>query len=587
MDSPVQTLPSLVLERILDFAVGSFPHEFTPMGLPTAISTGNQYRVRKVSLHWKVEAILDGTAINAVKNSLLGKLVMPSVASLDFYFCSDQLEVDLSEAKKMEHVKAFCSEIYKLFPSVQSYHLVKFDGYDELHDYPEVPAIDSLITGLTKHKTLVDFSCSAFVIVAPLPIDGRDLRCVSTTALEADQHTIELIRRSASTLECLTVQGGGPEVFAQLLHSEDGKAVVYTHVHSLEMSYTVYRSFREAHPTFASPTGVYFPALRKLVSKIRYPFSNDVLFRGSETTLEYLDIPLLPRTVSDLQDCGVFNANRFPALKYVNGKGDRVDDEMTRIQLTGSLLRLAANARVIKASENECPFDLTGFAISEFGQNVTVLDIPPIRLTLMRTLQLIKVLPRLQQLRTGVEITDELRTTDQSHDSCVAECRPLWIQRREGDPKYMEFGDPFHPDIEDDIVQRGLRPDAYECFYSSRFIFSDYFGEFILDHLSLVYADLEFVDELYSDFYPLSESLAVLDCSHDREESAVLLARSKIAVILLALCPSIQRIQTCWAIDFRYTKKATPDDISIERQRIVESEQHQKFVAHLRSVAQK
>ncbi|ORX69365.1 hypothetical protein DL89DRAFT_316802, partial [Linderina pennispora] len=250
---------------------------------------------------------------------------------------------------------------------------------------------------------------------------------------------------------------------------------------------------------------------------------------------------------------------------------------------TRSVLLLGAKAQTIKSVSAYCDFDQLGISIDSFGHNITILDIPTIRFTLRWTVQLIKVLPFLRRMATGIEITDELRSADQTHSRCIGKCRHSW-----GLDDLSSGGTEGLVDTETDKGLEntsnegsGYSQDSYDRYYNGGCSCDDLLCEFLFDHLDIVYSEMDFMDEIYTECYPLSNTLDILDKEPYKSEP---MANSKMIAILVALCPSIQRDQTNWLTNQRHGDSLLALDKFIPRAEVEETRHHASFMHRLERV---
>ncbi|KAJ1924609.1 hypothetical protein LPJ71_000462, partial [Coemansia sp. S17] len=103
-----------------------------------------------------------------------------------------------------------------------------------------------------------------------------------------------LVHKCASTLWNLNIRTDNPDM---LICDTNDKGVVYPNLEHLQLD-----SLRRAYSDSKKITTdmVPFPGLKTLVLAIPYPFEDDVLFRGNNETLEYLNFCLDDEIIAKL-----------------------------------------------------------------------------------------------------------------------------------------------------------------------------------------------------------------------------------------------------------------------------------------------
>ncbi|KAJ2599552.1 hypothetical protein GGF39_002182 [Coemansia sp. RSA 1721] len=124
----------------------------------------------------------------------------------------------------------------------------------------------------------------------------------------------EIVRRNSTHLQTLRLSNFRENNAKQLLYSADETTVEYPRLETLYLNpgYSDNLITLKTDKEF-----VPFPALKRLIISRTYPFGDDVVFRGSSDTLEYLKLPVYNEFVDMIGAYGCFNAERFTRLSSV------------------------------------------------------------------------------------------------------------------------------------------------------------------------------------------------------------------------------------------------------------------------------
>ncbi|KAJ1933459.1 hypothetical protein EC988_009114, partial [Linderina pennispora] len=149
-----------------------------------------------------------------------------------------------------------------------------------------------------------------------LPLDHCPLRKLVLGNMTIKSSTIQVVRRSAETLEELVTECTQPEACMMLVQDDGGQPIAYPRLTYLKIK-SEFGVRIQANDTRGAPDGSPFPALRTLVCSKAYPFRNDVMFRGNEGTLEVLKIAMDVTALVVLARSGVLDGRNRLALKHV------------------------------------------------------------------------------------------------------------------------------------------------------------------------------------------------------------------------------------------------------------------------------
>ncbi|KAJ2410743.1 hypothetical protein GGI10_004485 [Coemansia sp. RSA 2530] len=231
------------------------------------------------------------------------------------------------------------------------------------------------------------------------------------------EQALQLARQNAPTLKTLIIFISCVSDILHLIQDTNGSYAQYPCLRTLELHNDVSLSFsyemmsitplrsKQAMtrlPAFAGATP--FPGLRRLSIQIDYPFSDDVLFRGNEATLEYLDLQLSHTLIDRIRKYKVFTPDSHPKLQYVKIRQFR-DDRVRNFTSTETYVQFAlsiaphAQAREIEDVPFDAKFPLFQ-ALFEGVPDIQILELSVIRLTFWDIVSLVKSLPNLTYLYT-------------------------------------------------------------------------------------------------------------------------------------------------------------------------------------------
>ncbi|KAJ1912078.1 hypothetical protein LPJ71_002788 [Coemansia sp. S17] len=227
-------------------------------------------------------------------------------------------------------------------------------------------------------------------------LSSLNLRCKRMFDLSTS-----LVHKSSSSLQFLRFGLYDPR---ELVYDIHGNSIVYPKMKRLVIFKTPLGYFKE--PAKA-PDTVPFPVLESLKLLIRYPFADDVLFRGNSTTLEELDIIL--NTV--LHDNQVFKSKdrilHTLTLGGVNYNGGI--SLLSETVLNDFLGDLIEPVRKLVISDPLLIKPLIDAATHGFN-NLQVLNLVQEQLPFYDILRLLKAFPVLSKLVCGVdELGSELK----------------------------------------------------------------------------------------------------------------------------------------------------------------------------------
>ncbi|KAJ2461602.1 hypothetical protein GGF42_000073 [Coemansia sp. RSA 2424] len=240
----------------------------------------------------------------------------------------------------------------------------------------------------------------------------RNLVHVAYLIEATSSRIMPLIRRSAQTLQSLDLSGAVLVDYTELFRDPDsgGRWMEYPRLHTLRLNSDYETALsRSSISNGAAP----FPQLRRLAMRWAYPFGDDVLFRGSAATLEYLKIELDPEMVAILKRHKVFAHTSHPKLQCVNIKlrfSDTPGAFATTSEFLQFALSIAPRASVLAIP---CLSKLSGILTTEMEMlgnhdSLQVLRLYSAALPFWDVVNLIKSLPLLSDLETGEPVLGKL-----------------------------------------------------------------------------------------------------------------------------------------------------------------------------------
>ncbi|KAJ2741618.1 hypothetical protein GGI20_005062 [Coemansia sp. BCRC 34301] len=320
------------------------------------------------------------------------------------HLSSDALAVCPPEAAA--NTAAFVKRVKEMAPNIREVGVDFGHGADQLIEQRDVYATDLTrqLYGIVETTTAISNACISLVEYMDLaPI--CNLVRVDYYVDKVDSQIVPLIRRSAHTLQSLELAMPVPADLTLLFrsHGDGGGSVEYPCLRSLKLQ-CYYECF-VSHPSVPNHMAP-FPRLCRLDVRRVYPFGDDVLFRGSAATLEYLYLNLDPETVAMLRKHRVFAPASHPKLQCVNtnlryGYAPRIF--ATAAEYLQFALSIAPGASAISIP------NLSGFGgrlvpeLELFGNhaNIQALSLFQASLALWDLVGLIQSLPLLSDLQTG------------------------------------------------------------------------------------------------------------------------------------------------------------------------------------------
>ncbi|KAJ2879996.1 hypothetical protein H4R27_004987 [Coemansia aciculifera] len=260
-----------------------------------------------------------------------------------------------------------------------------------------------LVPQLYRLGTRIEYTCNNGRIApeASQLNEIRGLVHISYLGNDAWNQFMHLARQNVQTLQYLNLDSRGFGDVAGLIQDPDGSYVTYPCLRTLELRGLPINDKRSL-PNF--PGAAPFPLLRCLAVRLRYPFGDDVLFRGNSATLESLALRMDRLTVAMLRHDGVFTPTSHPKLRCVNlERLDRIVPKpfATYAEVVRYALSVGPGAPVrimdgVLSSYNL----LRALSLPDDYSSIRVLSIPSTDLDIWQAISLIKALPLLSDLHS-------------------------------------------------------------------------------------------------------------------------------------------------------------------------------------------
>ncbi|ORX74944.1 hypothetical protein DL89DRAFT_264736 [Linderina pennispora] len=277
-----------------------------------ALGSGHLVFARTAKIHCRIEDIASGAAIDTLRNAAFAGLAVPGVRSLEFHFSSITDRSKFILLNETAPAVLFCDEIRRMFPGAHSVAVSDLAfQYWHYHEAFIKRLLSGLFAGIPSVHTIGAYPALDKV----LSVNPTSIRSLSVGGVWPTEPKIELIRRHSETLEYLCVSDDTPEAFRDILVRHDGRPIEYPRVRTLILDLDTLMYTRK-QVVYQSPEGTPFPSLQHLVCIPEYPFANDILFRGNEDRLEVVRIHVTPPVIRALTRDGIARIGRFPALHF-------------------------------------------------------------------------------------------------------------------------------------------------------------------------------------------------------------------------------------------------------------------------------
>ncbi|KAJ2440815.1 hypothetical protein GGF42_007502 [Coemansia sp. RSA 2424] len=375
-------------------------------------------------LNLSIWSIYTGTALQQLSSAPYEDCAFPLVRQLTIGLCLGDKLKQISESRPptsldsyppdtTANIAAFVQRVRQMVPNIRKVDVGPDPSVQQLVVQRNAHIMDLIqqLYDIVKAKSAITYNSESLVEYLDLePI--RNLVHVAYRINDTSSRIMPLIRHSAQTLQSLDLSGTVHVDYTELIRDPDsgGRWLEYPCLHTLRL----FSDYENAILRGSISNGaVPFPQLRRLAMRWAYPFGDDVLFRGNTATLEYLKIVLDSELVAMLKQRNIFTPTSHPKLKCVN------------INLCSSDASgiFAAAAEYLQFALSIAPRTsvLAIPSLSSFGGTLTtelemlgnhnslqVLSLYRATLSFWDIVNLIKSLPLLSDLKTGVPTMGEL-----------------------------------------------------------------------------------------------------------------------------------------------------------------------------------
>ncbi|KAJ2641438.1 hypothetical protein GGF44_002122, partial [Coemansia sp. RSA 1694] len=362
-------------------------------------------------IQWLSGAPYDGCAFPLVRQLTICLCVNEEQRLNAGSYSSDSL--DSYPPDTTANIAAFIQRVKQMAPDIRKVEVWSHPDAKELVRQHDIHAVDLMqqLYDIVKVKTAITHACHLLVEYLDLePI--RNLAHVDHHIIDTSSRIMPLIRRSAQTLQSLELSGFVSMDYTELIRDPDsgGRWIEYPRLRTLGI-YSEYETAlsRGSISNGAAP----FPQLRRLAMRRAYPFGDDVLFRGNAATLEFLDIVPDPEMVAMLRQRNVFTPTSHPKLQCV--KVNLRSSDVGHVFATASeylqfSLSIAPRASVLTIPSLPIFGGRLTTEMEVLGSHdsIQVLSLYRATLSFWGIVNLIKSLPLLSDLKTGVPTMDEL-----------------------------------------------------------------------------------------------------------------------------------------------------------------------------------
>ncbi|KAJ2800434.1 hypothetical protein H4S07_005180, partial [Coemansia furcata] len=280
--------------------------------------------VRELGIHIPWFRLFNGDARKLLAEYMRYTPLLPLVHKIRIVISDEMGNPDYMNVTANNNVLEFSLLLQSLTPAVSSIDVKFEDGSSSMRKIEERvfgEFLKSLFAN-SQHTVLdiMELNLGQATTIECIPqLTSLKLCCLSTTDVP-----IGLVHKCANTLQQLGVTTCKPK---ELFYDAQGNVIVYPNVVDFELS--AYPRIRPVDIKSIENI-VPFPCLKKLVMQNRYPYSDDVLFRGNSDTLEQLTLPIDGDTVTMLTQYQVFEG-RNKVLRLVNIGEAPTNSDLTHV----------------------------------------------------------------------------------------------------------------------------------------------------------------------------------------------------------------------------------------------------------------
>ncbi|KAJ2101807.1 hypothetical protein GGI09_001564 [Coemansia sp. S100] len=216
------------------------------------------------------------------------------------------------------NMAAFALRVKQMVPMVSKIDVTPVGDAEKLFESGNTTIIDlcKQLFGIVEKHTVITRGSDPMVLHMDLkPI--RDLVRIEYFMDKYCTGVMSMITRNARTLQHLDINVSNADTTGLVRDARSGGYLKYPQMHTLKL-FSNYDLVPSQKAVFRNI--VPFPRLARM-SVSPYPYADDVLFRGNAGTLEYLEVALVPETVSMLRKYRVFTPISHPNLQCVKMHG--------------------------------------------------------------------------------------------------------------------------------------------------------------------------------------------------------------------------------------------------------------------------
>ncbi|KAJ1814785.1 hypothetical protein LPJ60_005932, partial [Coemansia sp. RSA 2675] len=393
---------------------------------------------KDVTIYLDERAVFSGKALEMLCGGDYASCPFPVARKVTFIFIDDSTEeeeddddddIAIGLARVEANTRAFVQRIKQMAPLVNEIKM-KLPDRDDFPSEPNQP-FDDLVSQLYGLVTRIGYDFESYdADPLHLRLDTTDslthIRYKSEASRGNVDEFIQLAKKNALTLQSLLLEDESGLDVLSLVRNDDDRRVTYPCL--LSLSLCAYNFDREmlGRPTFRGTAP--FPILRRLRIILDSPFDDDTFFRGNAATLEKLSLYLDSKSVSMLCRYQVFVPDSHPKLQAVH-LSIPVDFGLESFASAGEALEFIHNigSRVAVLEYNvhrevDIIPSLNNYAC------IQVLSLESLHLEFATVLSLIKSLPLLSDLHTGMpglgQISDGV-TMDALPEYVVSQYAPM------------------------------------------------------------------------------------------------------------------------------------------------------------------
>ncbi|KAJ2027206.1 hypothetical protein H4S03_008353 [Coemansia sp. S3946] len=358
-------------------------------------------------------AVFTGRALEALSHEPYSDCSFPLARMLEIKFNNGRYSKEnITMLPDIEvNIGAFVHRIKQMAPKL---NLAKLSGGLDPSEQAHVAyrQFGSLTTQLVQIVPRVELTYDASKAFPFLRVDViRDLTYLHSNFDLSGEQTMQLIRRNAPTLQHLRIVSCVNANLSGIIQDANGGHVRYPHLHTLAVRLGMSWNIPQRY-TF-DDGAVPFPSLRRLDCRDDCPFGDNLaLFRGNAATLELLKLALTHELALSLLRHKVFTPISHPKLQCVMLKLHSSVEPVSYtngLEIIRLMLNIAPGAAVREVSfwsiEQAPPPLLSLFAKQD---NLRVLALPDLRLSLWNAMTLIKSLPLLTDLHSKAPTLDPM-----------------------------------------------------------------------------------------------------------------------------------------------------------------------------------